>query len=329
MLCGIMFDVVELKEKVLNNYKVTKEDALNLVGVPLDDLTSAANEIRYHFCGNKFDACTLINIKNGRCSEDCKFCAQSNHYNTDIDVYPILSKEELKERSLAILDAGFERISYVASGRKISEKEFNIISQALEELNNERDDFHVCVSLGLLTKEQINTLKKLNVERVHNNLESSRNYFKEICTTHSYDEKLETIDDIRSENLMVCSGGIFGMGETFEDRIDLALILRDLGVKSIPINVLNPIKGTPVENNEILSNDEVCRLIAIFRFINPDAFIRMAGGRALLGDNGRKAFQSGANAGILGNMLTTAGVEIEEDLKLLDDLGFELTYSIE
>ena len=119
------------------------------------------------------------------------------------------------------------------------------------------------------------------------------------------------------------------MGETFEDRIDLALILRDLGVKSIPINVLNPIKGTPVENNEILSNDEVCRLIAIFRFINPDAFIRMAGGRALLGDNGRKAFQSGANAGILGNMLTTAGVEIEEDLKLLDDLGFELSYSIE
>ena len=324
-----MFDVDELKNKVVDNYEVTKEDALNLVDAPLDDLISAANEIRCHFCGNKFDACTLINIKNGRCSEDCKFCAQSNHYNTDIDIYPILSKDELKERSLAILDAGFERISYVASGRKISEKEFNIISQALEELNEERDNFHVCVSLGLLTKEQINTLKKLNVERVHNNLESSRNYFKEICTTHSYDEKLETIDDIRSENLMVCSGGIFGMGETFEDRIDLALILRDLGVKSIPINVLNPIKGTPVENNEILSNDEVCRLIAIFRFINPDAFIRMAGGRALLGDNGRKAFQSGANAGILGNMLTTAGVEIEEDLKLLDDLGFELTYSIE
>ena len=143
--------------------------------------------------------------------------------------------------SSALNAAGFERISYVASGRKISEKEFNIISQALEELNNERDDFHVCVSLGLLTKEQIHTLKKLNVERVHNNLESSRDYFKEICTTHSYDEKLETIDDIRSENIMVCSGGIFGMGETFEDRIDLALILRDLGVKSIPINVLNPI----------------------------------------------------------------------------------------
>lgn len=326
---NIMFDVDELKTKVLNNYRITKEDALNLVDAPLDELCDAANEIRKAFCGNRFDVCTLINIKNGRCSEDCKFCAQSNHYDTDIEIYPILSKEELKEKSLAILDAGFERISYVASGRKISNKEFEIISQALKELNEEREDFHVCVSLGLLTKDQINTLKNLNVERVHNNLESSRDYFKNICTTHSYDEKLNTISEVKSENLMVCSGGIFGMGESFEDRIDLALTLRELGVKSIPINVLNPIKGTPVENNEILSNEETCRLIAIFRFINPDAFIRMAGGRALLGDNGRKAFQSGANAGILGNMLTTVGVEIEEDLKLLDDLGYEITYSID
>lgn len=324
-----MFDVDDLKTKVLNNYKITKEDALNLVDSPLDELCDAANEIRQSFCGNKFDVCTLVNIKNGRCSEDCKFCAQSNHYDTDIEIYPILSKEELKEKSRAILDAGFERISYVASGRKISNKEFEIVSQALEELNEERDDFHVCVSLGLLNKDQINTLKNLNVERIHNNLESSRDYFKNICTTHSYDEKLDTISEVKSENLMVCSGGIFGMGESFEDRIDLALTLRELGVKSIPINVLNPIKGTPVENNEVLSNEETCRLIAIFRFINPDAFIRMAGGRALLGDNGRKAFQSGANAGILGNMLTTVGVEIEEDLKLLDELGYEITYSIE
>ena len=324
-----MFDVDDLKTKVLNNYKITKEDALNLVDAPLDELCDAANEIRQSFCGNKFDVCTLVNIKNGRCSEDCKFCAQSNHYDTDIEIYPILSKEELKEKSRAILDAGFERISYVASGRKISNKEFEIVSQALEELNEERDDFHVCVSLGLLNKDQINTLKNLNVERIHNNLESSRDYFKNICTTHSYDEKLDTISEVKSENLMVCSGGIFGMGESFEDRIDLALTLRELGVKSIPINVLNPIRGTPVENNEVLSNEETCRLIAIFRFINPDAFIRMAGGRALLGDNGRKAFQSGANAGILGNMLTTVGVEIEEDLKLLDELGYEITYSIE
>ena len=325
-----MYNIIELKDKVLNNYKVTKEDALNLLDVPLDELSDAANEIREFFCGNKFDVCTLINVKNGRCSEDCKFCAQSNHYDTDIDIYPFLSKEELVGKSNSLLDAGFKRISYVASGRKIRDKEFDIVVSALEQLNKDRtDEFHLCLSLGLLSEEQISTLKNLNVERIHNNLESSRDYFSNICTTHSYDEKLDTIDLIKDKKLMVCSGGIFGMGESFEDRIDLAIQLRDLGVKSIPINVLNPIKGTPVENNKILSNDEVCRLIAIFRFINPDAFIRMAGGRTLLGDNGRKAFQSGANAAILGNMLTTSGVELEEDFKLLEELGFEITYSID
>ena len=324
-----MFDVVELKNKVLNDYKVTKEDALNLVDVPLDDLTSAANEIRYHFCGNEFDACNIINVKSGRCGENCKFCAQSNHYNTDIEIYPLLSKEELKEKSLALYNAGLKRISYVASGRKLNEDELDRISELIDELNEENEDIKICVSLGLLRKDQIDALSDAGVDRIHNNLESSRNYFKEICTTHSYDDKLETINFIDNKNVMICSGGIFGMGESFEDRIDLAFELRDLGVKSIPINVLNPIRGTPVENNEILSNDEVCRLIAIFRFINPSAFIRMAGGRALLGDNGRKAFQSGANAAILGDMLTTDGVAIKEDLKLLEDLGFEISYSID
>jgi len=322
-------NALELKEKVLNGYNITKDDAMNLVDMPLDELVAAADEIRSFFCGNKFDVCTLINVKNGRCSEDCKFCAQSNHYDTDIDIYPFLSEEELLKQSNSLLDAGFKRISYVASGRKITNKEFDIVASALEQLNEERDDeFHLCLSLGLLNSSQIARLKQLNVERLHNNLESSRDYFKSICTTHSYDEKLDTIEDIIGNGLMVCSGGIFGMGETFEDRIDLALQLRQLNVKSIPINVLNPIKGTPVENNEILSNDEVCRIIAIFRFINPDAFIRMAGGRTLLGDNGRKAFQSGANAAILGNMLTTSGVGVEDDLKLLNELGFEITYSI-
>lgn len=328
MFSGIMFDVNELKDKVLNNYKVTKEDAMNLIDVPLDDLTNAANEIRQSFCGNLFDACMLINVKSGRCSENCKFCAQSNHYDTDIEIYPLLSKDELKERSLAIYNSGFKRISYVASGRKITKKDFETISNLIEELKEEKKDIKICVSLGLMTNDQIAELRDAGVDRIHNNLESSRDYFKEICTTHSYDEKIDTLEMIHNENIMICSGGIFGMGEDFEDRIDLALQLREFNVKSIPINVLNPIKGTPVENNEILSNDETCRIIAIFRFINPDAYIRMAGGRALLGDNGRKAFQSGANAGILGNMLTTQGVEMDDDLKLLEELGFEIVYNI-
>ena len=321
-----MFNITKLKNKVINGYKVTRKDALNFIDAPLDELCYCANEIRKEFCGNNFDVCTIINIKNGRCSEDCKFCAQSKHYKNNIETYSLLTKKELKQKTLTIFNNGIKKISYVASGKKTNANEINLISDLIFDLKKECENIKICISLGLLNEDKISLLEDAGVDRVHNNLESSRNYFKEICTTHSYDDKLETIHLINNSNIMTCSGGIFGMGENFTDRIDLALLLRDLGVKSIPINILNPIKGTPVENNKILSNDEVCRIIAIFRFINPDSFIRMAGGRALLEDNGKKAFQSGANAAILGNMLTTIGVEIEEDLKILNDLGYEIFY---
>ena len=321
-----MLDVVELKNKVVNNYIVTREDALELVNVDLNELTKQANEIRKHFCGNSFDACTIINVKSGKCSENCIFCAQSMHHDTDIDIYPLIDTDELKQKTLMLYDSGLKRISYVASGKSVSDYEFNKLYNLIKNLNDEYDDINLCVSLGILDDKQIRMLKNAGVDRIHNNLESSEDYFTEICTTHSYSDKLKTLDMIDGENVMVCSGGIFGLGETFEDRIDLAIQLRNLGVKSIPINVLNPIKGTPVEDNEILSNDEVSRIIAIFRFINPDSYIRLAGGRLLLGDNGRKAFQSGANAAILGDMLTTDGLKLEDDLKLLDELDFKIIY---
>ncbi len=321
----IMFNVDKLKNSVINGYKLKKEDALSLIDAPLDELASAADEIRQEFCANKFDLCTLVNVKNGRCGEDCKFCAQSAHYDTDIEEYPLLSKAELKRQGKELVDAGAKRVSFVASGRKVTKREFEVLQDALKELIEE-EGVHACVSFGLMNDEQINRLKEIGVDRVHNNLESSRKYFAEICTTHSYDEKLETIDFVKSHGINVCSGGIFGLGETFEDRIDLALTLRDLGVKSIPINILNPIKGTPVENNEVLSYDEVCRIIAIFRFINTDAFIRLAGGRLFLEDKGVRAFKSGANATISGNMLTTAGISIQDDFELIEELGFEVGF---
>lgn len=321
-----MLDVVELKNKVLNNYIVTREDALELVNIDLNELAKQANEIRKHFCGNSFDACTIINVKSGKCSENCIFCAQSIHHDTDIDIYPLIDADELKRKTLMLYESGLKRISYVASGKSVSDDEVIELFNLIKELTDEYDDINLCVSLGILDDKQIRMLKKAGVDRIHNNLESSEDYFTEICTTHSYSEKLKTLDMIDCENVMVCSGGIFGLGETFEDRIDLAIELRQRGVKSIPINVLNPINGTPVENNEILSNDEVSRIIAIFRFINPDAYIRLAGGRLLLEDNGRKAFQSGANAAILGDMLTTDGLKLDDDLKLLDELGFKIVY---
>ena len=321
-----MSNLIELKNNVLNNYNVTREDALKLVEVPLNELTNHANEIRQHFCGNSFDACSLINVKSGKCSENCVFCAQSKHHDTDIDIYPLMPIDKLRQKTLTLYNVGLKRISYVASGKSVSDDEFVKLYNLINELTGEYDDIKLCVSLGFLDEEKIRMLKMAGVDRIHNNLESSNDYFDKVCTTHSYNEKLETLDMIDGANVMVCSGGIFGLGETFEDRIDLAIQLRDLGVKSIPINVLNPIKGTPVENNQILSNDEVSRIIAIFRFINPDAYIRLAGGRLLLEDNGRKAFQSGANAAILGDMLTTDGLKLEDDLKLLKELGFEIVF---
>ena len=316
-----MLNLEALKNNVLNNYKITREDALNLIEVPLNELTNQANEIRQHFCQNSFDACTIINVKSGKCSENCIFCAQSKHHNTDIDIYPLISMDELKEKTLILYNFGLKRISYVSSGKTVSKTEFRKLSSLIKELTDEYEDIKLCVSLGFLDEKQIMDLKNAGVHRIHNNLESSRSFFKEICTTHSYDDKLKTIKFIDED---ICSGGIFGLGETYADRIDLAIQLRDLGVKSIPINIINPIRGTPVEDNSILSNDEVCRIVAIFRFVNPDAYIRLAGGRALLEDNGKRAFQSGANAAILGDMLTTEGLKLEDDLKLLKELNYNI-----
>ena len=316
--------VNELKEKIFAGIAVTKEDALCLSKAPLDDLTAAANEIREHFNGNTFDMCTIINGKCGKCSEDCKYCAQSAHYHTACaDSYPLLSTKELLEQAKYNDNRGVLRYSIVTSGRALSDKE---IEQACESIRTIRAETNisVCVSFGLLKEAQFRKLKEAGASRVHCNLESSRKYFQTVCTTHSYDEKIETLKAAKRAGLSICSGGIMGLGETMEDRIDLALTARDLGVTSIPVNLLNPIPGTPYENNRILSNDELCRIIAIFRFLIPQGMIRLAGGRGLVGDKGKKCFQSGANAAISGDMLTTAGITVETDMHLLHQLGYEV-----
>lgn len=181
----------------------------------------------------------------------------------------------------------------------------------------------VCVSFGLLQEEQFRKLKDAGASRVHCNLESSRRYFPRVCTTHTYDEKIETLKAAKRAGLSICSGGILGLGETMADRIDMVLTARELGVKSIPMNLLNPIPGTPYENNRPLTGDEARRCAAIFRFLIPDASIRLAGGRGLLKDRGRACFQSGANAAISGDMLTTAGITVKTDMELIRELGYE------
>ncbi|MDE7414792.1 MAG: biotin synthase BioB, partial [Lachnospiraceae bacterium] len=313
----------ELKQKIYTGADITKDEALALVNEPLDELAAAANEIREKMCGNRFDMCTIINGKCGRCSEDCKYCAQSAHYHTDChDTYPLLSTEELLKGAKYNKEQGVLRYSIVTSGRCLSDGEVDQVCGSISEIRRQVE-IEVCVSFGLLGEEQFQKIQKAGASRVHCNLESSRNYFPKICTTHTYDEKIETLKAAKRAGLSICSGGIMGLGETMEDRIDMALTIRELGVKSVPVNLLNPIKGTPYENNRLLTNDELCRIVAIFRFIIPEGDIRLAGGRGLVDDKGKWCFRSGANAAISGDMLTTAGITVATDMALVKELGYE------
>lgn len=319
--------IEELKQKIYAGESITKDEALALVNTPLEELTATANAIREKMCGNRFDLCTIINGKCGRCSEDCKYCAQSAHYHTVCqDTYPLLPTEELVKGAKYNKDQGVLRYSIVISGRCLSDAEVDQVCESIREIRRQVG-IEVCVSFGLLGEEPFRKIREAGASRVHCNLESSRKYFPQICTTHTYNEKIETLRAARRAGLSVCSGGIMGLGETMEDRIDMALTIRELGVKSIPVNLLNPIKGTPYENNRILTNDEFCRIVAIFRFIIPDGDIRLAGGRGLVGDKGEQCFRSGANAAISGDMLTTAGITVAADMALVKELGYQVRIS--
>ena len=314
----------QLKNKILNGGQISREEALLLKDAPLKELTDAADEIRKKICGSKFDICTIINGKCGRCSEDCKYCAQSIHYHTSCsETYLLLNTEQLLEGARYNDARGVLRYSIVTSGRKLSNPEVDQVCESIRTIRKETS-IQVCVSFGLLKEEQFRKLRKAGASRVHCNLESSRRYFPMVCTTHTYDEKIETLKAAKRAGLSICSGGILGLGETMEDRIDMVLTARELGVRSIPMNLLNPIPGTPYEHNRPLTVEEACRCTAIFRFLIPDASIRLAGGRGLMDDQGKACFQSGANAAISGDMLTTAGITVESDMELIKRLGFEV-----
>ena len=314
----------EMKDKILRGKWIGREEALRLAEEPLEELRQAADEIRRKVCGSGFDLCTIVNAKCGRCSEDCRYCAQSAHYRTACEEsYPLLSTQELLEDARRNAQQGVLRYSIVTSGRRLSEEE---VEQACESIRRIRAEvpIEVCVSFGLLDEVQFRKIKAAGASRGHCNLESSARYFPSVCTTHTYEEKIRTLQAAKRAGLSICSGGILGLGETMEDRIDMVLTARELGVKSIPVNLLNPIPGTPYENRVPLDNEEACRCVALFRFLIPDASIRLAGGRGLLGDKGEACFLSGANAAISGDMLTTAGITVETDMELLRSSGFEV-----
>lgn len=316
-------NLTELTNKVLNGKQITKTDALSLYEQPLTELCSSADKIRRHFCSNQFDICTIINAKSGSCSENCKFCAQSAHSFSNVDTYPLLDKESIVSQAKINHEQGVLRYSIVTSGKRLSDTEVDKMCETIREIKD-KVGISVCISFGLLNEQQFRRLKEAGVTRVHNNLETSRRYFPNICTTHTFDHKIAAIRAAQAAGLSVCSGGIMGLGETPEDRIDMAISLRELGIKSVPINMLNPIPGTPFADHTPLAPEDMQRIAAVYRFILPDASIRLAGGRGLLPDKGKACFISGANAAISGDMLTTSGITTETDMKLLKELGYEV-----
>lgn len=320
----------QLAQEIINGKPITVEQAKALISTRDEDtfeLLAAANLLRKTYKGNKVKLCAIVNAKSGKCSENCSFCAQSAHHQTKAKNYPLLSQEEItKAAKSAEENMQATCFSIVTSGKSTkSQQEVETISHALKTINKDTN-LNRCVSLGTLTLEEIKNLKANGLKRLHHNLESAESFFKNICTTHSFKERLQTIKLAKQAGLEVCSGGIFGLGESLEQRLELGFTLRELEVESVPINILNPIPGTPAaENYQPMTPLEALRLVATYRFILPQADLGIFGGRErALGDLQPLMFIAGANVTLVGDYLITKGQPAAKDLKIIADLGLEI-----
>lgn len=303
----------DLADKIIDGYEITKEEALELYAAPLDELRESASKITSHFFKEAIELCCISNGKCGKCSENCKFCSQSRYYNTEIQQSVLKSVDEFFKEAQANDKRGVHRFSIVTAGVRLSKAELKTIAQAYKKISSELK-ISCCGSLGLLDYDDFVMLKESGLKRYHNNLETSPNFFKEICTTHTMKQKEDTISLAKKAGLEICSGCILGMGESVEDRVDIALELRKLQVDSTPINILNPIKGTPLENRPTVHPDEVRRTIALFRHVLPKTVLRLAGGRLIIQKYFTDLYKYGINAEITGDMLTTAGLTVADDI---------------
>lgn len=314
---------------VVNPYAehiIDRKNALSLStmqGAEIYELLNIANKLRIEHRGSKVDLCSIVNAKSGACPEDCSFCAQSAHSRTEAEVYPLLKKEEILNAAISAKENKARRFCIVTSGKRPSASELDRICSIISEIN--LMGLLPCATLGMLDEYQLGQLKDAGLNRYHHNLETSEAFFREICTTHTYKDKLRTIDRARSLGLSVCSGGIFGLGESWEDRIDMAFAISDTGADSVPINFLSPIAGTPLGSKEALSPMEALKIIAIYRIIMPDREIRICGGRhSTLRGLASHVFLAGADGLLIGNYLTTSGGDPAEDIQMIKDMGLEL-----
>jgi biotin synthase len=324
-------EIRKIGDKVLEGRKVVLKEILPLLeteGPDIMDLAAVANRVRVQFKGNHIDLCSLLNAKSGKCSEDCAFCAQSGHYQTEASVYPLMDGDRMVEEARIAQKMGTERFCLISSGRQLNDKEFETVLQALDRIRKETDLALDC-SFGTLNRERTEALKKAGVTRYNHNLETAESHFGKICTTHSFQDRVRTVEILKDQGFSICCGGIIGLGESSRQRLEFAFSLKELGIDCIPLNILNPRPGTPLEHSDPIPPMEIIKTISLFRLILPESTIKIAGGREVnLRDLQSLALLAGANGLIVGNYLTTVGRSPEDDLAMLQDLGFDIKDSL-
>jgi biotin synthase len=315
-----------LEEKILDGEQVSEEEALRLMALEGSDayaLFPSADRIARRFKGWDVELCGIVNAKSGRCPENCAFCAQSAHHKTDTRVYPLSGAEELVRAARGSTAHGANRFGIVTSGTRINEgAELDTVCEAVRRIAAD-GGVSPCASLGILPESSLRALKDAGLRGYHHNLETSRSFFPHMCTTHDYEEDVATVATAKRLGLMTCSGGIFGIGESRAQRVELALTLRELGVDSVPVNFLLPVPGTPLETRPPLSPLESLQIVAAYRFLLPRATIKVCAGRDRnLGDMASWIFFAGANGMMVGDFLTTAGRAPALDIAMIRALGF-------
>lgn len=320
--------IIPVVEQILEGVPLSREQAEFFSSTPHNEMPAllwGADTVRRRYFGDSIVNCSIVNAKCGACSEDCVYCAQSVKYNTGIQNYPLLDQETLVSKALEAAENGSDHFGFVTSGKRLNDADVDVICAVIRDLQKKQVKMEYCLSLGILTDEQLARLKSAGAVRYHHNLETSENHYPKICTTHTWQDRVDTVRNAQKNGLQVCSGALFGLGESWTDRIDLAFALAELNVDSVPLNFLNPIEGTPGTGFDRLHPLDILKIIALFRFVHPKREIKICGGREPnLRDLQSMIFYAGANGFMTGNYLVTKGRAAEDDLQLLEDLSLEL-----
>jgi len=315
--------ISQLEEKVLVGERITTEEALWLTQfADKEALYAAANRIRLHYCGNKIDLCTIMNARSGKCTEDCKWCSQSSYHKTDVKVYELIDHNQAVKQAQINKNAGAHKFSLVTSGHDITHQNLDKLCAVYKDIAKS-NDIHLCASMGLLDTEKLDKLADVGVKMIGCNIETAPSYFSKLCSTHTTDEKIKTLKLARSKGMSLCSGGIIGLGETMAQRVEMAMVLQELEVESIPLNILTAIAGTDLQNAKPVSDEDILTTFAMFRFTNPKATIRFGAGRIMIQHIQNRALKAGMNAALIGDLLTTIGTNMAEDVVNFREAGFE------